>query len=183
MESRLGQVGHRTQSIEGAMLMGMRYDFELTVNIKEETPENIIRVLAYLMTDEAELPAGAPPDDPFFSEQWAENRFAAWARSCDPHAGDTICSFRRVYRYTHQGVEHYQHTLHLRLSGKLEPIFEVALPFAMWLATWSDQNECVGSYKGEDSRHPTLLYFHDAKLYARDVEEPPESVLDGTQWK
>jgi hypothetical protein len=35
----------------------------------------------------------------------------------------------------------------------------------------------------EDERHPTLLYFHDRELYMREVEEPPQSMTDGTYWK
>jgi hypothetical protein len=61
-------------------------------------------------------------------------------------------------------------------------LFEVALPFALLLAKWSDQNECVGYYKREDSRHPTLLCFHDGELYIREVSESPQRVTDGRLW-
>jgi len=159
----------------------MRYDVELTVNLKEDAPEGILQVLGFLMSDgEGERPE--VPEDPLFDSGWLDDTFATWATGCEPVAGEAICSFRRVYRYTRQSVEHFQYTLHLRFSSKLEPIFEIFLPFAMWLAKWSDQDECVGSYKGEGTRHPSLLYFHDGKLYHSDVSEPPECTTDGTLW-
>jgi hypothetical protein len=160
----------------------MRYDFELTANLKEETPDSIVRVIAFLTGQDKEPPPEMADDSFFEGDYWRLNPFAAWATSCDPHAGDAICSFRHIYRYTHRGVDHYRYTLHLRFCDKLEGIFEVALCFAMWLAKWSDQNECVGYYKGEDSRHPTLLYFHDGELYIREVSEAPQRATDGQFW-
>lgn len=158
--------------------MGMRYDFELTVNLKEDAPESITRIVAFLLRQGEELPTEVP-DDPFFEGDWEKFPFAIWTTSCDPHAGDAICSFRRVLRYTRGGVDHYEHTVHLRFCEKIDTIFETGLLFAMWLAKWSNQNECVGYYKAEDKFHPTLLYFHDGELYLREVSEPPQRVADG----
>jgi hypothetical protein len=162
--------------------MGTRYDFELTINLKEDIPEGIIRLVAFLMRQGGEPPSEAP-DDPFFGCDWRKYPFAAWVTTYDPHAGDAVCSFRRVYRYTLHGEDHYQYTLHLRFCAKLETVVEEGLSFAMWLAKWSDQNECVGHYKGEDSRHPTLLYFHEGELYLREVSEAPRRATDGAFWK
>jgi len=162
--------------------MGSRYDFELTVNLREAVPDEIVRMLAFLLNPGEVAPPTAP-DDPFFSDAWQTDPFVNWATETNPHAGDPICSFRRVYRFTVRGVDRHQFTVHLRFAAKLETIAEVALPFAMWLAKWSDQNECVGYYKGEDDRHPTLLYFHDGELYLRQVTEAPQRAADGTCWE
>ena len=164
--------------------MAARYDFEITVNLREDTPDDVLRVVEFLMTEESREPANLP-DDEFFSNDWdwRAYRFVKWVTECDPHAGDAICSFRRAYRFSRSGVDHYQYALHLRCSEKLETIFEVVLPFAMWIAKWSDQNEWVGNYKEESSRHPTLLYIHGGELYRREVSEPPQRASDGAIWK
>ena len=162
--------------------MGTRYDLELTVNLKEDVPDDVVRMVAFLLLPNNDPPATAP-DDPFFGYAWREEPFVSLATTLDPNAGDAISSFRSVYRYTQHEIEHYQHTLHLRFAAKLETIAEVGLSFAMWIAQWSDQNECVGYYKGEDSRHPTLLYFHDGELYLREVSEPPQRATDGVRWE
>ena len=161
--------------------MGDRYDFELTSNLKEDVPDGIIRVIAFLMNCNKAQP-NATPDDPYFGPGWEDGRFANWALDRDPGAGDAICSFRRVNRYALRGADHFQYTVHLRLATKIETIAEVCLPFAMWLAKWSDQNEYVGTYKGEHARHPTLLYFHDGELYLSEVSEPPRRATDGAHW-
>jgi len=122
------------------------------------------------------------PDHPFVSGAWRGEPFASWFAEFSPHAGDSVCSFRRVFRYTQYGVDHYQHTVHLRFAAQLETVAEVGLSFAMWVAKWSAHSECVGYYKGEDSPHPTLLYFHDGDLYLRQVVEPPQRATDGAVW-
>jgi hypothetical protein len=162
--------------------MGTRYDFELTVNLKEDVPENVVQIITFLMVPGVEPPVDVPAD-PFFSHDWQKYPFASWAKSCDPNAGEAMCSFRRVLRYTQHGIDHYQHTLHLRLCCRAESLYEDGLSFAMWLAKWSDQNECVGQFKGEGSRHPTLLYFHAGELYLSEVSAAPQRATDGAPWK
>jgi hypothetical protein len=158
--------------------MGTKYDFELTADLSEHVPENVVQILSFLL-----LPGGlAPteePDHPFFGYDWRRHPFASWATGGDPHAGDAACSLRRVYRYSQNGVDHHQLSVHLRFVSKAEEVFEVALPFATWLALWSDQDEFVGYFKAEERRHPTLLYFHAKELYLREVVEPPQRVTDG----
>ena len=161
--------------------MGDRYDFELTANLREEVPEHVLQMLSFLLCPGGEAPTQVP-DHPFFGPGWMRDPFINWASSCDPHMGDTACSFRRVLRYTRHDVDHYQFTLHLRFAAKAETVFEVGLLFATWVAVWSDQNEFVGYFKGEHAIHPTLLYFHDQELYAREVTERPQRATDGALW-
>jgi hypothetical protein len=155
-----------------------RYDFERTANLREHAPENVVQILSFLLLP-GELAPTEEPDHPFFGYGWKRLPFANWVTSADPHVGDTACSFRRVYRYSQNGVDHHQFTIHLRFVAKAEDVFEVGLPFAMWLALWSDQDEFVGYFKAEDQRHPTLLYFHAQELYLREVTEPPQRATDG----
>ena len=162
--------------------MGDRYDFELTVNLKEDVPDDVVNMVSFLFLPNQEPPTLAP-DEPFFGYDWRKYPFVSWATSADPHAGDAICSFRKVYRFTQKEIDRYQHTLHLRFSDKLEGIFEIGLSFAMWIAKWSDQNECVGYYKGQYSRHPTLLYIHDSEFYMSKVSETPQRATDGAFWE
>ncbi len=162
--------------------MGMHYDFELMANLCEETPQNIIHIIQFLVGQIVEPPAELAAD-PFFSgDHWKQHPFAAWAKDGDCHAGAPICDFRRVLRFMRHGVEHFEHTLHLRFNSKFETIAEIGIPFAMWLAKWSNQNEFVGYYKCEDERHPTLLYFHNGELYLREASEPPQRATDGSYW-
>ncbi|HEV3417869.1 MAG TPA: hypothetical protein VG056_13670, partial [Pirellulales bacterium] len=69
-----------------AMPMGMRYDLELTVNLKENAPESVVRFVAFLM-GESELPPPDVPDHPFGADL-SVHKFADWATSCEPHAGE-----------------------------------------------------------------------------------------------
>ena len=162
--------------------MGTRYDFELTANLQEDLPENVVRVLTFLLRPGEDSPEEEPNHD-FFGSDWRQDPFVNWAAAENPNVGDSACSFRRVLRYTQYGIDHYQYTVHLRFVAKTETVFEVGLPFAMWLALWSDQNEFVGYYKAEHKRHPTLLYFHDRELYLREATEPPQRATDGARWK
>jgi hypothetical protein len=161
--------------------MGMRYDFELAANLREDVPDNIIRILTFLLLP-GEVAPDDEPDHPFFSYAWRQHPFSKWATSCDPHTGDAVCSFRRVYRYTKCGIDHHQFTVHLRFADKAETVFEIGLAFAMWLALWSDQDEFVGYLKMESKPHPTLLYYHNRELYLREVAEPPQRATDGAYW-
>lgn len=161
--------------------MGTRYDFDLTVNLKEDVPDEIVEVVEFLLIPDKQPPAHVP-DDPLFSGQWQEYRFANWVHSCEPNAGETICALRNVHRYTQRGVDHYQYTLQLRFAGKLETVVDSGIAFAMWIAKRSDQDGCVGYYRAADARHPTLLYFHDGELYITPVTEPPRRATDGATW-
>jgi hypothetical protein len=162
--------------------MSTRYDFELTATLPEDSPENVVQILSFLLRPGEAAPADEP-DHPFFGCNWRQNRFAIWAMTGDPHAGDTACSFRRVHRHTQDGFDHYQFTVHLRFVAGAETIFEVGLSFASWLALWCDQDEFVGYFKAEDKRHPTLLYIHAHELYLREVTEPPQRATDGASWQ
>lgn len=162
--------------------MATRYDFELTANLREDAPENVLQMLSFLLRPGEAAPTDEP-DHQFFGCDWRREPFTSWATSGDPHAGDPACSFRRVLQYTQYGVDHYQFTVHLRFVAKAETLFEVGLSFAMWLALWCDQNEFVGYFKAENKRHPTLLYFHAQELYLREVTEAPQRATDGARWE
>jgi hypothetical protein len=160
--------------------MSWRHDFELTVNLKEEVPDEILDMLTFLL-GHGQQPS-IVPDDPFFKGDWARGRFAEWVMEDNPHAGVAVCSFRRVFRFTQNGIDHHRYTLHLRFGGTSRTVFESGIPFAMWLAKWSDQNECVGYFKSELLSHPTLIYFHDNELYLSEVSQFPRRATDGKIW-
>jgi hypothetical protein len=161
--------------------MGVGYDFELTVNLREDAPDEIIRCITYVIVGGAGPPeVGA--DSEVACSGWFDQPFWKWVNSTAPHAGDAVCSFRNVHRYTQQGIQHFAYTLHLRFAARAEVLFELALPFAQWLAQWSSQSECVGYFKGEGTFHPSLLYIHKSELYILpEIEDVPRRVTDGAK--
>ena len=52
--------------------MGTRYDFELTANLREDLPENVVRILAFLLCP-GEVAPEEQPEHPFFGPlTWRE---------------------------------------------------------------------------------------------------------------
>ena len=160
--------------------MSTAYDFELTINLKLDVPDAVLRVLEFLFID-GKPPPSQVPDHVFFSGPWKKYPYVSWVTEESACAGIGVCALRqRPFRYN---ASLMQYTLHLRGAAKLESIAEDILVFARWVAQWSMQDQCVGYFKSEDQKHPCLLYFHDDELYLLQVDQPPLRATDGSKWE
>jgi hypothetical protein len=159
--------------------MSLHFEFTLTLDLKPETPQQVIDTLAY-MTRSEEYEFSDPPSHPWFEsdDEWRETLQA------DPEAthlpGNQWTVFRQAYRYTQHGVDQYRWTLSFRREMLDDEFYEDWWQLADWLARWSETQGFVGYYREEFNRSPTLIYFLDGQAAIVEVTAEPVPLSAGS---
>lgn len=158
--------------------MSQYFDFQVAFNLKEDVSDDVVAVFEWLTHSDAPKPEHLPDDDWFRTENPRLNVFSDWEHDC----GDNICSFRRVYRYTKKGIDHYQYTFHFRCRWHDDDFYHRFWLLLPWLAKHAHANGFVGYFVGDCGRHPTLIYLRNGQAYLGEVTTTPRSIPDGNSW-
>ena len=160
--------------------MSLHFDFAIACDLKPDTPQQVIKTLAY-MTRTEDYPFDSPPDHPFFEgDEWRETLRTEPDGTYCP--GDLGRSFRRAYRYDRLGVHHYRYTLSFRCYMKDDEFYDMAWPLIDWLAQHSETEGYVGYIRETLDWQPTLLYFKHGTFYIHKVSETPTGSGDKPAW-
>ena len=168
---------------ESYLSMSRHFEFQLAFNFIENLPLAVVQTLEFLTGQRADQPIEWPdPDSDFIGSEDARIPLLSVLAQGEPNCGENVCAFRSVYRYTRANCDVYQYTLHFRCLWLDDDFFHTWWRLVPWLAKYSDATGYVGYYKEELEAHPTLIYFHQGKVYFREVLETPVSIITGQPW-
>ena len=141
--------------------MGMYTALHLGVDLKSETPKEVLDILEYMCVDNEQL-ATMPrlPDHPLFqTERWN------WMFHCDSYYFDynTDCSF------TH---DHITNRHNLSVTCNLKNYDQEIQNFLNWVAPFvvDTYDQCSGYFLYEEEPIPDLIFFKDGKAYLQEVQ-------------
>jgi hypothetical protein len=163
--------------------MSLIFEFQLAFNFVEGLPVTVVQTLEFLTGQREDPPAEWPDvDHDFIRSEAAHRPLLSMLSQGEPNCGENVCSFRNVFRYSKGGHDVYQYTLHFRCLWLDDDFYHTWWLLVPWLAKYSDAEGCVGFFKEECAKHPTLLYFKKGDVFLREVRESPVSITSGQPW-
>lgn len=159
--------------------MSLHFELFLAMDLKPDTPQNILNILEYMThSEDTEFKASLPSDFLNEVDDWLYILRKEEARI----PGELGSVFRRAYRYTQSGQDVYRYTLGFRVFLLDDYFYEVYESFLKWLAQYSETTGFVGYWREEADLHPILIYFKNGKVYFSEKNDRPLEITEGEAW-
>jgi hypothetical protein len=152
--------------------MGYWTELHLNVELKGDTPENVLDILRFMTKPNENSTPVELPDHPLFKTarwHWMLSCYSAYF-SHRP-ASEVYVDTWEIKETGRSGKEP-----HLSVRSQFKNYDDEIKKFLDWLHPYVDcnmhpDNECVGYHRGEDHTHPTLIYCYFDRFNQVSVAE------------